>query len=140
MTRFWITLQQGVDFVLDNFLRMQGGEIFVPKLPSIRVVDLASTMAPGLPHKHVGIRPGEKLHEVMCPADDSHLTLEFAKHYVICPTIQFNQEDMDYACDLLGDKGKLVPDEFAYSSGTNPHFLTPTEIGEVNRIAMQEFH
>ena len=81
MTRFWITLQQGVDFVLKNFERMHGGEIFVPKIPSVKVVDLARAMAPGLPHRIVGIRPGEKLHEVMCPADDSHLTLEFADHY-----------------------------------------------------------
>ena len=76
MTRFWITLQQGVDFVLKNFERMSGGEIFVPKIPSFRIVDLARAMAPNLGHHIVGIRPGEKLHEVMCPADDSHLTLE----------------------------------------------------------------
>jgi UDP-N-acetylglucosamine 4,6-dehydratase len=72
MTRFWITLQQGVDFVLKNLERMHGGEIFVPKIPSVKVVDLAAAMAPELPHKIIGIRPGEKLHEVMCPADDSH--------------------------------------------------------------------
>jgi UDP-N-acetylglucosamine 4,6-dehydratase len=77
MTRFWITLQQGVDFVLKGFERMRGGELFVPKIPSVRIVDLAQAMAPKLPHKMVGIRPGEKIHEVMCPADDSHLTLEF---------------------------------------------------------------
>ncbi|TNI64410.1 UDP-N-acetylglucosamine 4,6-dehydratase (inverting), partial [Aeromonas salmonicida] len=70
MTRFWITLQQGVEFVLRNFERMKGGEIFVPKLPSVRITDLARAMAPDLPHKIVGIRPGEKMHEVMCPADD----------------------------------------------------------------------
>ncbi|MBC7435404.1 MAG: UDP-N-acetylglucosamine 4,6-dehydratase (inverting) [Bdellovibrionales bacterium] len=140
MTRFWITLQQGVDFVLEDFLRMKGGEIFVPKLPSIRITDLALAMAPGLPHQHVGIRPGEKLHEVMCPADDSHLTLEFERHYVIRPTIQFNMEDMDYSVDMLGHKGKPVPDEFAYNSGSNPHFLTAPEIGDVNRIAMEGFH
>ncbi len=75
MTRFWISLQQGVDFVLKNFERMHGGEIFVPKIPSVRVVDLASAIAPGLGHEIVGIRPGEKLHEIMCPADDSHLSL-----------------------------------------------------------------
>ena len=74
MTRFWITLQQGVDFVLKNFERMHGGEIFVPRIPSIKVADLARAMAPDLPHRIIGIRPGEKLHEVMCPADDSHLT------------------------------------------------------------------
>ncbi|MFP5429330.1 MAG: polysaccharide biosynthesis protein, partial [Gammaproteobacteria bacterium] len=77
MTRFWITLQEGVDFVLKNFQRMQGGELFVPKIPSVRITDLAEAMAPGMAHKVIGIRPGEKLHEVMCPVDDSHLTLEF---------------------------------------------------------------
>src|ERR1700688_261723 len=90
MTRFWITLQQGVDFVLKNFERMHGGEIFVPKIPSIKIVDLATAMAPQLPQRIVGIRPGEKLHEIMCPADDSHLTLEFADHFVIKPTITFS--------------------------------------------------
>ena len=89
MTRFWITLQQGVDFVLKNFERMYGGEIFVPKIPSVRVVDLATALAPDLPQEIIGIRPGEKLHEVMCPSDDSHLTLEFDDHFVIQPTIQF---------------------------------------------------
>ncbi|MFV2058977.1 MAG: UDP-N-acetylglucosamine 4,6-dehydratase (inverting), partial [Thiohalomonadales bacterium] len=77
MTRFWITLQQGVDFVLKNFERMHGGEIFVPKIPSATITDLATSLAPDIPHKVVGIRPGEKLHEIMCPADDSHLTIEF---------------------------------------------------------------
>src|SRR5262249_19356962 len=73
MTRFWITIQAGVDFVLKNFSRMHGGEIFVPKIPSVKVVDLARAMAPEVPHQTIGIRPGEKLHEIMCPADDSHL-------------------------------------------------------------------
>ncbi len=89
MTRFWISLQQGVDFVLKNFQRMRGGEIFVPKIPSVRVIDLAETMAPGMPLNIIGIRAGEKLHEIMCPQDDSHLTLEFPDHYVIQPTITF---------------------------------------------------
>ena len=82
MTRFWITLQQGVDFVFKNFDRMWGGEIFIPKIPSMRLTDLAAVIAPGIPTRIVGIRPGEKLHEVMCPSDDSHLTLEFHDHYV----------------------------------------------------------
>ena len=80
MTRFWISLQDGVDFVLKNFERMHGGEIFVPKIPSVKITDLASSIAPDLPHKIIGIRPGEKLHEIMCPADDSHLTIEFGDH------------------------------------------------------------
>ncbi|WP_351125125.1 polysaccharide biosynthesis protein, partial [Shewanella sp. T24-MNA-CIBAN-0130] len=82
MTRFWITLQDGVNFVLKNFSRMYGGEIFVPKIPSVNIIDLAKAYAPNLELKFIGIRPGEKLHEVMCPADDSHLTIEFSDHYV----------------------------------------------------------
>lgn len=78
MTRFWISLQESVDFVLKCFQRMHGGEIFVPKLPSIRIVDLATAIAPHLPQNLIGIRPGEKLHEILCPADNSHLTLEFS--------------------------------------------------------------
>ncbi len=74
MTRFFITLDDGVNFVLKNFERMYGGEIFIPKIPSMKIVDLAKAIAPNLPHKIIGIRPGEKLHEIMCPADDSHLT------------------------------------------------------------------
>ncbi|HRF57210.1 MAG TPA: UDP-N-acetylglucosamine 4,6-dehydratase (inverting), partial [Campylobacterales bacterium] len=82
MTRFWITLEEGVEFVLKSFARMQGGEIFVPKIPSMKMTDLALALAPQLPMKIVGIRPGEKLHEMMCPADDSHRTIEFESHFV----------------------------------------------------------
>lgn len=133
MTRFWITLQQGVDFVLTNFQRMHGGEIFVPKIPSVRVVDLARAMAPHLPHQIVGIRPGEKLHEVMCPADDSHLTLEFDSHFVIRPTIQY-AEAVDFSTDRLGDRGEPVESGFEYHSGRNPRFLTVEEIMDVNHL------
>jgi len=123
MTRFWITLTQGVDFVLNNFIRMKGGEIFVPKIPSMRITDLAEALAPGVPTKLVGIRPGEKLHEVMCPEDDSHLTLEFPDHYVIRPTTNVAHE-VDYSVNNLGEKGTPVPADFEYNSGTNPDFLT----------------
>ncbi len=122
MTRFWITLQQGVDFVVKNFERMHGGEVFIPKIPSATVMTLAHAMAPGMPTKVVGIRPGEKLHETMCPYDDSHLTLEFHDHFVIKPSIVFNTRD-DYAINRLGEKGVPVPDGFEYSSGTNPDVL-----------------
>lgn len=134
MTRFWITLQQGVDFVLKNFSRMHGGEIFVPKIPSVKVVDLALAMAPGLPHKIIGIRPGEKLHETMCPKDDSHLTLVFEDHFVIKPTIEFIEE-CDWSVNNLGEKGAPVEQGFEYSSGDNPHFLTVPEIVEFNTVA-----
>ncbi len=131
MTRFWITLQQGVDFVLKNFSRMQGGEIFVPKIPSVRVVDLATAMAPDMPQRVIGIRPGEKLHEVMCPADDSHLTLEFSDHYVITPSIRFVGE-VDFAKNLLGERGRPVEQGFEFNSGTNPDFLSVEDIGRLN--------
>jgi UDP-N-acetylglucosamine 4,6-dehydratase len=140
MTRFWISLQEGVDFVLQNFARMQGGEIFVPKLPSIRITDLASSMAPGLPHRIVGIRPGEKLHETMCPADDSHLTLEFPGHFVIRPTIAFNLAEINYAVDALGGNGTPVAQGFEYNSGTNTHFLDVDQITRTNRLAMEGLH
>ena len=137
MTRFWISLQQGVDFVLKNFQRMHGGEIFVPKIPSVRIVDLATAIAPELEQHVVGIRPGEKLHEIMCPADDSHLTFEFDDHYVLSPTIRFHRGDIDYAANRLGEKGKPVAQGFEYNSGSNDVFLTPAEIVEFNRVALE---
>ena len=132
MTRFWITLQQGVDFVLKNFERMHGGEIFVPRIPSVRVLDLATAMAPHLPHKIVGIRPGEKVHEIMCPADDSHLTIEFEDHFVIKPTIQFSGV-ADFSVNRLGESGRPVEQGFEYHSGRNERFLTIDEIAAFNR-------
>jgi UDP-N-acetylglucosamine 4,6-dehydratase/5-epimerase len=134
MTRFWITLQQGVDFVLKSFERMHGGEMFVPKIPSARITDLASAIAPEMHQKVIGIRPGEKLHEIMCPLDDSHLTLEFDDHYVIKPSIQFGFT-VDYMRDAIGGTGKPVNSGFEYNSGTNPHFLTVEEIGELTALA-----
>jgi UDP-N-acetylglucosamine 4,6-dehydratase len=127
MTRFWITLTQGVDFVLKNFERMQGGEIFVPKIPSVRITDLAQAVAPLLSTKIIGIRPGEKLHEIMCPSDDSHLTIEFKDHYVIQPAIIFDQKTK-YDVNALNETGKLVEDGFEYNSGKNPHFLSVSEL------------
>lgn len=127
MTRFWITLQDGVDFVIKNFQRMHGGEIFIPKIPSAKMLDLAEALAPGLPLKMVGIRPGEKLHEIMCPFDDSHLTLEFDDHFVIKPSITFIVS-ADFSKNGSGETGKLVKSGFEYSSGSNPHFLGVSEI------------
>lgn len=135
MTRFWITLQQGVDFVLKNFERMHGGEILVPKIPSVRIMDLAEAYAPGLPIKIIGIRPGEKLHEIMCPGDDSHLTLEFDDHYVLCPTIKFYGMDYNYKTNVLGEKGTPVEPGYEYHSGNNPHFLNVEEIREFDQQA-----
>lgn len=126
MTRFFITLEDGVNFVLKNFERMQGGEIFIPKIPSMKIVDMAKALAPDLEHEIIGIRPGEKLHEIMCPADDSHLTLEFDTHYVIKPTIKFNGV-VDYSKNLLGEIGIPVKQGFEYNSGNNTQWLTKEE-------------
>ena len=137
MTRFWIALQQGVDFVNKSFERMSGGEIFIPMIPSVRITDLAAAMAPNLPTRVIGIRPGEKLHEIMCPTDDSHLTLRFHDHFVIKPTIKFYRRDVDYITNQIGETGESVPDGFEYNSGRNDHFLDITGITEFNQIAVQ---
>lgn len=138
MTRFWISLQQGVDFVLKNFERMNGGEIFVPKIPSVRITDLARAMNPLFHHEMIGIRPGEKIHEVMCPLDDSHLTLEFNDHFVIKPTIQFINNDHNFKTNALGEIGQPVDQGFEYNSGTNEHFLSVDEICLFNEVAEKE--
>ncbi len=130
MTRFWITLEQGVEFVLKNFSRMQGGEIFIPKIPSMKIVDLAKAMAPNLPIKIIGIRPGEKLHEVMVPKDDSHITLEFDDHFIIQPTIQFTHK-VNFSINPLGERGKSVEIGFEYSSKTNDRWLDKEELLEM---------
>jgi len=119
MTRFLITLEEGVRFVLKNFERMKGGEIFIPKIPSMKMVDLAKCLAPELDIKIIGIRPGEKLHEVMITKDDS--IIEFNDHYVIKPTINFGFE-ADYTINELGEKG-FQKEEFEYSSGNNKEWL-----------------
>jgi UDP-N-acetylglucosamine 4,6-dehydratase len=134
MTRFWITLQQGVDFVLKNFQRMHGGEIFVPKIPSIHITDLAESLLPGTNTNIIGIRPGEKLHETMCPADDSHLTLEFDDHYVIQPSIQMSHMK-SYSPNNIGEKGTPVDQGFEYNSGDNHHFLKVDELRQLNQQA-----
>ena len=126
MTRFAIALRAGVEFALKDFERMQGGEIFIPKIPSMYVTELAKAMAPDLNYKIVGMRPGEKVHEIMCPADDSHLTLEFDDHYVICPSIQFNHE-VDFMKNPLGEVGKSVEQGYEYNSGTNTEWLSHEE-------------
>ena len=138
MTRFWISLQEGVDFVLKNFERMRGGEIFVPKIPSINIVDLATAMAPNLAQKVIGIRPGEKIHEVMCPVDDAHLTLEFEDHFVIRPTIAFSDYNWEFSPNAIGEVGKPVEYDFEYSSGNNKVFLTVEQISSLNKTVVIE--
>ncbi|WP_339770446.1 UDP-N-acetylglucosamine 4,6-dehydratase (inverting) [uncultured Paraglaciecola sp.] len=128
MTRFWITLDEGVEFVVKNFQRMQGGEIFVPKIPSIRILDLVESISGTREYDVVGIRPGEKLHEVMVPEEMAHHSLEFQDHYVITPAITFFDKTVNYAKNKLDEIGKPVADKFEYHSGTNPHFLSVQEL------------
>ncbi|MGF6779488.1 UDP-N-acetylglucosamine 4,6-dehydratase (inverting) [Paraburkholderia sp. GAS334] len=132
MTRFWIPLHHGADFVMKSFARIQGGELLVPKIPSVRIVDLATSMAPLLPQRMVGIRPGEKLHEMMIARDDSINTLEFDDHYVIKPSIQFVVQT-DYAVNGLGEKGKPVAEGFKYTSDNNTRFLDVDELMKLDR-------
>ncbi len=125
MTRFWITLEQGVEFVLKCFERMLGGEVYVPKLPSMNIMDLAEAVAPGCETKVVGIRPGEKIHEVMVTSDDAYLTREYDDHYVILPSNQFINRRFE------DNGGAFVPEGFEYSSGTNPWNLTAEELRDI---------
>ena len=126
MTRFWITLQQGVDFVLSSLQTMQGGEIFVPKIPSMRIVDLADCMAPGMPVEEIGIRPGEKLHEVMITEDDSRTTLELDDRYIIEPAFNWWSDKR-----TPNENGKAVPDGYRYASDTNPLWMEKPEMLEL---------
>ena len=123
MTRFWITLEQGVQFVMDSLERMHGGELFVPKIPSMHVVDLARAMAPEATLKMVGIRPGEKLHEEMISAPDSRRTVDMGSYYVIQPEMEWWPEQ-----HLDGDP---VPDGFSYASDTNSEWLTVDELRDM---------
>ena len=135
MTRFWITLQQGVDFVLKNFARMAGGEIFIPKIPSIRITDLAKAMAPNLPIKIIGIRPGEKIHEIMCPSDLYFTTFEYHDHFVIAPAIIFSSRSNDFTTNELNEEGNKVEHGFEYNSLGNPVFMNVKEILKFNLLS-----
>lgn len=124
MTRFWVTTEQAVEFVINKFEIMKGGEIFIPKIPSTKIIDLAAVIAPECEHRVVGIRPGEKLHEVMVSEDDARNTLEFGDHYLIKPSF------IGWADDVWKG-GKQVPDGFKYSSDTNTWWLTMDEMRDL---------
>ena len=121
MTRFFITLPQAVDFVLESLAMMQGGEIFVPKLPSVRITDLAEALAPGMPVEIIGLRPGEKIHEQMISEDDAPTTMEREGRFQILPA----------NADLNRDGWTPVSERFRYDSGTNPHFLFVEEVRDL---------
>ena len=128
MTRFWIKLEDAITFVIDCFKRMKGGEIFVPKIPSCKIIDIAKAINSKRKINYIGIRPGEKMHELMTSADESHLVLEFKKYFVITPTV-INQSKINfYLKNYLGEKGKLVKKDFSYSSLNNPNYLQVNNI------------
>ncbi len=133
MTRFWITLEHGVNFVINSFARMTGGEIFVPKIPSIKIVDLAKAMAPKLKTKIIGIRAGEKIHEMMCPNESHYLTLEFRDHFVIFPSPDYFEKKTSFKRNLIGEIGKKVNSSFEYSSDKNGRFLSVKDISKLNK-------
>jgi UDP-N-acetylglucosamine 4,6-dehydratase len=118
MTRFWITLDQGVDFVLSSLSLMHGGEIFVPKIPSMKIVDLARALAPDLRHEITGVRPGEKLHELLITMDDARSTLELEDRYVVEPAFAFWSRE-----PYLNDGARAVAEDFQYASNTNRKWL-----------------
>ena len=126
MTRFWITIEHGVEFVLSSLEMMQGGEIFVPKIPSMKITDLANVMAPDLPHETVGIRPGEKLHETMITTDDARSTVELDDRYIIQP--MFNSWKPQHYLDA---GGKPAPEDFHYSSDTNLDWLNEESMSKL---------
>ena len=132
MTRFWITLSDGVYFVLKNFERMFGGEIFVPKIPSIKITDLAKAISPNAKFKIIGIRPGEKLHEAMCIKEECDNTFEYKNFYIIKPAISFIDKRKKQIANItaLKEKGKKVKEGFEYNSGLNEKFLSVKEILE----------
>ncbi len=131
MTRFWITLEQGVEFVIKNLNRMRGGEIFIPKIPSMKIIDLVKAIAPECKIEYIGIKPGEKLHETMIASDDARNTTEFSDYYMIRPQCSF------WVCEDYPN-GKSVQEGFSYTSNTNPNFLTIDQMKELI-MSFQEF-
>ena len=124
MTRFWISLTEGVELVIKALKEAKGGETFISKIPSFRVPDLAEAMLPGCKIKEIGIRPGEKLHEIMVTTEDSFNTYEYDKHYIVYPQMVFNERQVP---DL---SGKKVEEGFSYSSGTNSEWLSVEDLRE----------
>ncbi len=134
MTRFWFEMKDAIQFVLNSFVLMRGGEIFVPKIPSINMVDLAKSLNPNYKIKIIGKRPGEKLHEVMCPKDEYEKVIEFKKYFVITPSITFGSaKNFNYFKSLKGEKGKMVKKNFEYHSGINKDFLNINQIMKLNK-------
>ena len=133
MTRFWLTLDYGVKFVLNSIDIMQGGELFVPKTPSIKITDLVKALDKNIKYHIIGARPGEKLHEVLCPEDSARDTIEFKNYFLIRPSIDFTKgKTNNYKINKKNEKGKIVKSNFFYSSDTNPHFLNIKELKKLS--------
>jgi UDP-N-acetylglucosamine 4,6-dehydratase len=126
MTRFWITLDQGINFVLSSLEMMEGGEVFIPKIPSMNITDMVKALAPGIPTQIIGIRPGEKLHEIMITQDDARNTIEYDDRYVILPSFQYGAEQ-----NLNRVSAKPVVEDFYYSSDTNIEWLSQKALIDV---------
>tara|TARA_B100000795_G_C22799957_1_gene441301 strand:+ start:1172 stop:2212 length:1041 start_codon:yes stop_codon:yes gene_type:complete len=124
MTRFWITLRESAELVLNSFYRMSGGEIFVPKIPSVKITDIAKAIAPEKKFKFIGIRPGEKLSEILCSRDEYFNTIEFKDYYLLKPSIKFIDQNISYLKSKDNEEGKMVPRDFEYTSSNNKNFLT----------------
>ena len=131
MTRFFIKLEEGVEFVSKSFSRMQGGEIFVPKLPSIKITDIAFALDKDISFDIIGIRPGEKLHEVMCPVDYSGLTLEFKDYFLIKPPLKFTHMDIDYSKNSLNEKAIKPKIGEEYNSLDNDIYLNTEQLKNI---------
>jgi len=127
MTRFWITLEQGVNFVLKSFERMRGGELFVPKIPSMNIMDLAKAIAPECETEIIGIRPGEKIHEYMISEEDARNTIEYSDYFVIQPEFTWWSKE----AYLHQNGGKKLPEGFSYNSQNNSKWLTVQELQEI---------
>ncbi|MDR2033820.1 MAG: UDP-N-acetylglucosamine 4,6-dehydratase (inverting) [Helicobacteraceae bacterium] len=130
MTRFWITLDRGAEFVIKSFERMRGGEIFVPKIPSMKIVDLARSLSPNAELEIIGIRAGEKLHELMISIDDARNAYEFNDFFVIRPSIDFSKK-VDFSVCANGEKGVSVAEDFEYASDKNDRWLTSEELAKL---------
>ena len=128
MTRFWITLDQASDFVIQRLKNMRGGEIFVPKLPSFYLKDLKEAMAPKAKTEVIGIRPGEKLHELLVSLDEARHTLEFPDYYAILPEFTFREDLPNIQKELKKKRGKPLKEDFVYSSGDNKEWLTVAQL------------
>lgn len=132
MTRFWMTLEQGIEFVIKNIERMQGGEIFVPKIPSMKIMDLANTIAPDCRIKYIGVRPGEKIHECLITENEAKHTLEFDNFFVIIPEFSFWKKGRSWFWKKENQKkGKPLPDNFKYTGDNNKEWLTKEQMRKI---------